>query len=523
MEKSVDLSSGSTNLTAVFDQYLAQDTWVVAFSGGLDSSVLLHAAKCALDAYRLKLRQSASPMAVPNLIACHVNHQLSENSDQWASHCLAFCKALDVPLTTQVVSIRERGHGIESAARDARYAAFRQVMPEQGGVLFTAHHSDDQAETLLLKLARGEGIKGLRGIHKNRPFGQGLIARPLLSQSRQALATYAAQQDLQWVEDESNQNRDFDRNFLRHEVMPLLAERWPAYARRSTIAAQHAEEHCALLDEVAKEDLALCIVPESLFGECLDLELLLAMSLARRKNCLLKWFESFDIFALNIEQWRQLEHSIQQSSSTHRPAQLILQRSGSSNKNIAKRFNVYDGMLYAVADHWQDSDLPSWTDQLQSEWKKTQAQLMTQQHELPHRIVISLAPVGELSFTKCSARYQQSHADDGQDTFAIAAPTALSAATLASSNLRISPAATLKSLSIRGVNQRLKNLFQQHRVPYWLRDHYPVLSMKENALAVPGIAVADRDNLDIVSTSGDSAIATKSGGDVMYSFAWRYF
>ncbi|WOJ94601.1 tRNA lysidine(34) synthetase TilS [Congregibacter variabilis] len=190
----------------------------VAFSGGLDSTVLLHGVKAAF----------AGPV-----IALHANHGLNRDADRWANQCAELCSRWNIPFSSTRLELHESGHGVEAAARTARYRWFESCI-EPGAVLLMAHHQDDQAETLLLRLLRGAGPQGLVSIPVARPLGHGSLLRPLLDLPRSDLQAYAMDHDLVWIDDPSNADTRFDRNYLRQEIMPLLAKRWPGY--RSTLS-----------------------------------------------------------------------------------------------------------------------------------------------------------------------------------------------------------------------------------------------------------------------------------------------
>lgn len=187
----------------------------VAFSGGMDSSALLHA-----------LAQSPAARA-RGLHAIHVDHGLHADSAGWAAHCREFAMALDVPLQVIAVRVdRDAGTGLEDAARRARHAAFASAL-HNGGFLALAQHRGDQAETVLLKLLRGAGPEGLGAMRTLRPCGKGHLWRPLLDVPRAALHEYAKAHALHWIEDPSNAQTHLSRNFLRHEVLPRLSVQWP--------------------------------------------------------------------------------------------------------------------------------------------------------------------------------------------------------------------------------------------------------------------------------------------------------
>ncbi|MBB1271600.1 tRNA lysidine(34) synthetase TilS [Psychromonas sp. SR45-3] len=258
---------------------------VVALSGGVDSVVLLH----LLFRFRQSCVQQSSDYLT--LIAHNVNHGLSDNADHWAAFCTAYCQQLDVKLICSQVDIERKSRtSLEALARDARYQCFQEKMQEHD-VVVTGHHQDDQLETLLLALKRGSGSTGLQGIRLFQTFFNGYLLRPLLNFSRQQLIDYAHHHHLQWVEDESNLNIDFDRNFIRQQISPLLTARWPAIAQSVSRTAQLCQEQQSLLDEMAEQDLSLCI-EERFSQQTLTIAALSKFSEARRNNILRYWLKS---------------------------------------------------------------------------------------------------------------------------------------------------------------------------------------------------------------------------------------
>ncbi|KAB2325268.1 tRNA lysidine(34) synthetase TilS [Betaproteobacteria bacterium SCN1] len=245
---------------------------LLGFSGGLDSSVLLH----VLAALRAR-----HPFA---LAAVHVHHGLSPNADAWADFCVRMCAAHAVPLTLARVRVDcDDPAGIEGAARQARRHAFEAC---SGDFLLTAQHRDDQAETFLLQALRGAGPKGLAAMAEcRRPSGSRLVhLRPLLAVSREDLHAAACAAGIEWVEDESNADTLYRRNALRHRVLPALREHFPAAGAALARAAAHQAEAAGLLDELARLDAA-----GSLTGERLDCAALAALPRARARN-LLRYF-----------------------------------------------------------------------------------------------------------------------------------------------------------------------------------------------------------------------------------------
>ncbi|WP_343585846.1 tRNA lysidine(34) synthetase TilS [Herbaspirillum sp.] len=253
----------------------------VAYSGGLDSSVLLDAAAAFAAAHGLRL------------LALHVHHGLSPHADQWQRHCEARCDELGVPFFAERVSLAGvADSGVEEAARVARYAALGRMCREHGaGILLTAHHLDDQAETVLLQLLRGSGLAGMSGMDAcNAAPGllgddATLIARPLLGMTRAQLEQYSAARKIAHIEDESNADVRYARNALRHGVMPALGSAFPGFQQRLARAAGHAQGAQELLHEVAAQDLAQCR-----HGEHLLMPALRQLSEQRFFNLMRHWF-----------------------------------------------------------------------------------------------------------------------------------------------------------------------------------------------------------------------------------------
>lgn len=215
--------------------------WRVAFSGGLDSTVLLHLL-ASLD----------KTEHLPPLSAIHIHHGLQAAAHAWPPHCQTVCDALGVPLHVVRVQVQP-GASLERAARDARYQAFINAT-SSGELLLTGQHLDDQAETLLFRLLRGAGVRGLASMPQQRPLGEGHLLRPLLDVPRATLEAYAREQRLSWIEDPSNNDQQFSRNYLRHRVLPVLTERWPRAAATIARSAEHLSEAQVLLDELAQMD-----------------------------------------------------------------------------------------------------------------------------------------------------------------------------------------------------------------------------------------------------------------------------
>ncbi len=267
--------------------------WWVGFSGGLDSTVLLHA-----------LVQLNLPVSVR---ALHINHQISPRANSWQLQCEQFCQHLGVPFFAEKVQVANSGKGVEDAARAARYQVFDQYV-DASDWLFMAHHGNDQAETLLLRLMRGAGPRGLAAIASERKLlSGGKLIRPLLHFSRAELEAYAREQQLHWVDDESNRDDHYDRNFLRNQVIPLLQNRWPALIRKWQQTADLCAQQENLLGEFAQQDLEQANPYAERVGQSIDLHWLKSLSIARRQNLLRYWLRQSGCDLPEVVHLQQLE------------------------------------------------------------------------------------------------------------------------------------------------------------------------------------------------------------------------
>ena len=266
----------------------------IAFSGGLDSTVLLHL-----------LGRARSQLAAP-VEAVHVDHALQSASAAWAAHCREVCRQLEIPL--QVLSVDAHptpGQSPEAAARQARYAALSEL--QRGDeMLLTAHHVDDQAETLLLQLLRGAGVEGLAAMPMIRAWRGGWHVRPLLDVTRRALHVWADAQRLVWIEDPSNAQTTADRNFLRHEIMPRLSDRWPAAAGSLAHSAALCAEAADIVRARAADDFAGVGVAG---GARLRLGPLCGLGAVRARGVLRHWLRERGVPALPS---RRLQEAVDQ-------------------------------------------------------------------------------------------------------------------------------------------------------------------------------------------------------------------
>lgn len=246
----------------------------LAYSGGLDSSVLLH----------LLVNNRADTELLP----WHVNHGLLDAAGQMENFCIERARGYGLQIRVDHLELGDLDSNIEAEARRQRYRLFESALTA-GECLLTAHHADDQAETFLLNALRGSGSAGLRGIARRRRLGAGVLLRPLLDYSRQQLEDYANRHEIAWFNDPSNRSNRFDRNYLRNEVVPSIRARWPNYQDALATTSRLQAETQQLLDELARIDCEALCQPVQAGDPTLDLDALLRLSPARCKNLLRYW------------------------------------------------------------------------------------------------------------------------------------------------------------------------------------------------------------------------------------------
>lgn len=265
--------------------YQKAKRWIIGFSGGMDSTVLLH--------LLIKLKEQQT---LPPLSAIHIHHGLQTIADNWPNHCQSICNQLNIPLTTIRVTIPKQA-SIEQAARNARYEVFANEL-QKGDILLTAQHKNDQAETLLFRLFRGAGVRGLSAMPTQRFLGEGCLVRPLLNIPYSSLKHYAENNLLNWIEDPSNQDIHYARNYLRHEVLPTITNYWPQAINNIVQTSEHMQEAQKLLNELAQQDLLLAQTSPLyhwLNVPNLLIEPLKKLSPERQKNALSFWLSSYTL------------------------------------------------------------------------------------------------------------------------------------------------------------------------------------------------------------------------------------
>ena len=393
---------------------------IVGFSGGLDSTILLSFLY-------------ATPSLRSRLLAVHINHGISSNALQWQAHCEKFCRDLKIPFLAVPVQFN-RSTNIEEEARNARYTVFSSLSHDNSCLLL-GHHLDDQAETVLLQLFRGAGVDGLAGIRDWDNFTSGKIARPLLQHTRGQLHHYALNHGLKWIEDESNNDSRFARNYLRNEIMPLLQNKWPGVVGCLARTAAHCRQAKKNLYDLAVQD---CNELEHA-TDSLSLEPIKKLNEERIINVLRVWLKKNKIQLPSAIVIKQLVKELVGASIDAKP--LI---------------------------HWNGIKLRRYQGRVFLE-KKAQVNLPKQTDWLHFPQTLILAE-------NCSLKAEK-----------------------ASNGLIIPPDAEIKikfreggeTIFLHRQTKTLKKLFQEWQVPFWEREFVPLLYINEQLAAVVGYAISD--------------------------------
>jgi tRNA(Ile)-lysidine synthase len=397
---------------------------VLALSGGLDSMVLL------------ELLYQARQLQYFPLEAVYVHHGISEYASQWGEFCARQCAQRNITFCQRNVTL-DGGDNLEQKARQARYHALAGFIHNEKYILLTAHHADDQLETLLLALRRGAGPAGLSGIASSRAFANGSLCRPLLPFSRAELEQYAAKTQLDWIEDDSNTDVRFERNFIRQQVTPLLRQRWPHFADAAMRSMRHIAAQQELLDHYTFIALQACIQ-----GGCLDLRQLATYLPQQQDLVLRRWLAGF---GLNPDtQW--LDTLKQQVIAARQDAAPLLQLAQYQLRRFADH-------LYLLTP--SDTQLP----QLPDGVLKWQGEIE----------LVLPATCGKLQFL--------SHAEQG----AIALGTAAAEVVFGQLSLRFKPAG-------EAVSKPLKQWFKLWQIPPWQRQRIPLLLVNGELEAIAGYA-----------------------------------
>lgn len=399
----------------------------IALSGGVDSVVLLHT-----------LAVLAKEMAF-TLSAVHVNHGISGNAMQWSKFCCGLCHGYGISIHVAYLRLsKEKGMSLEAVARQERYRVFASMSADY---VVLAQHLDDQAETLLLQLLRGSGVRGLSGmpvVRKQSGRAAPQILRPLLEVSRDRIEAYARQNQLNWITDESNDSTAFNRNFLRHEIFPLLRKRYPGYPRTFLRTSRHLAEAASLLDEMAELDCRHCLASGKL-----QVDVLRKLSMARAKN-LLRYILSQQ--AIMLPSTIKLEEILRQILTARRDHQLHL--------------------------HFGDTEIRCF-----------QGAVYIQPHQSPIQLSKQYVWHGEamlaLDDLNGALRFEQVRGQGIDLQKMCDTPVAV----------RLRQGGEYFKPYCNRPTRSLKNLLQEAAIPPWLRNKLPLLYCGERLVWVPGIGI----------------------------------
>ena len=422
---------------------------VLAYSGGLDSHVLLH----LLARYQQRYPQHA-------YLAVHVHHGLSDNADTWLDHCQQTAAALGINFIAEkvVLNVGSR-ESLEAQARTARYQAIAKHLND-GSLLLLGQHLDDQLETFLLQLKRGAGVKGLSAMAAQMPFSLQAncqIVRPLLIHPQQALVDYASQVQLSWVEDESNNNQSYDRNFLRHQIIPSLKQRWPGIAHAVHRSAELCAEQQALSDEIAEIDLVTCA--HSFSG--LNIAELDKLSKIRRNNVIRFWLAGQQLPMPSRHHLDKVWLEVVNAADDANP-QLSWQ---------AGQFRRYQGVLYNQQQYAALKDVVITLEHTQS-----------QRIALPDNIgTLHLQGSIQDSIQGKSGVDSSNAIDDDDSGYCVKAPLADDKVTI-----RFRGEGKCHPIGRNG-SRSIKKLYQEYQVAPWLRDRIPLIYYGEELVCAVGL------------------------------------
>ena len=405
---------------------LGQRNFLVAYSGGLDSHVLLH------------LMSRIPDIAVR---AVHIDHGLQDVSPWWSRHCRDICSDLGVPLERLSLKLEvPSGQSVEAYARSKRYAAFDDLL-EPDEVLLTGHHQNDQAETLLIQLLRGAGGAGLASMPMISGFAQGQHLRPLLNTPREQLEAYADHHNLNFVEDTSNADLRFDRNFLRHQILPQLKERWPGSVQTLSRAAMLQGETQRLLDSYVSQDLEF--MAGSVEGT-LSAQLVLQCQPERRRALIRQWIANSGFRFPTSKKLQHIISDVFQAGPDANPlvhweaAQVRRYRDDVYIMSPLVEHDIYQSFAW---DAQKDLKIESLDLTLEASYLEAWAEKIKN-----GSLMVSFRQGGEV----------------------------------------IKPAGSDKTLT-------LKDLFQQFSIPPWLRDRIPLLFLDDELIIVWGVCQVDSE------------------------------
>lgn len=484
--------------------------WVIAYSGGLDSSVLLHlvhkfASQSGLQSSGLQSSgQLPSTAAQSNSVDCavkaiHINHGLQKDNDKWQSHCESVCQKLSVPLHVQSLSLAAQNQLSEDDARQARYQFFERYFEpvneppmaknasngRTNNYLIMGHHQDDQAETLLFRLFRGTGLVGMRGIPNQRTIGAATILRPLLAFNKSELLEYAHQNNIQWITDHTNDTNEYDRNYIRNAILPLVEKRWPKVVSRLTNFSTIAAKQVTLLKEVAKQDL----MDIGASVDRLPLSCVANLSNPRLENLIYFWVQENANTSPQSAELQQLLDAIDlYFQNCSNPANvkdpnleaIDLQQTGA--KGLTAKFQLkvaggwirfFDHSLYFVK---------------KSEPKRLRSNLVWKDI----RQSINLGSIGYLTAKSCG-----DFSGEVNISLVMRPPKENEVVSIRprQGGERVKPIG-------RNHSTELKKIYQECKVPPWRREWLPVIYYNDAVACVPGVFVDQA----VISSSEDDGI-----------------
>jgi tRNA(Ile)-lysidine synthase len=398
-----------TSLFLPLDQLASHVTRLyIAFSSGIDSVALLHSLLDYRDRYQLEL--------------WHINHGLQKNAQEMENFACNQAKLYQLEYRVDHLSFDDSTSNLEARARKKRYQLFAQSLTCNDALL-TAHHMNDQAETLIQNLMRGSGPHGLSAIAMQRPLGDGLLFRPLLNQTRSAIEDYVAQYQLDWIEDPSNNSLMFDRNYTRHKVLPVFIQRWPSAIKQLHRVCEWQNENAELINELAAQDLKQCSEQRSFTTyRCLSIVEISNLSLARSKNLFRYWLKTHGKTLIGYKRLQQLI-----SQLNARPdAMPLIEADGFS-------IRLYQGFLYIVDDMVKALPEVEYGIMIDESIEIPAIELKLSRIDLMN--YLDLKDTGQ----QVTLRFRQNQAETGTLSF----------------------------------SHKLKRLFQKHHVPPWLRPLIP--------------------------------------------------
>ncbi len=449
---------------------MPEKTLVIAYSGGVDSQVLL-----AALAKLKRERQLTNPMLV-----CHVNHGLSADAVAWQTFARQQAEYFSLPFITHTLSLKKQPQqSLEAIARDARYQLLAKASAEPA-IIVTGHHLNDQAETFLLALKRGAGLKGLSAMPSNLTLAQHLLTRPLLAISRTEIEAYANQRQLPWIDDESNQDHTFDRNFLRHAVLPELEKRWPSFCQTLSRSVGHCQDAQALLDEVAQADLEQVMIAE----QVLSVPALLLLSKLRFNNVVRHFLARYEKLMPSSAQLEQISK----------------QFSAANDKNPTVKVGDYCLRRYGQQLHLTPSfrDISAWQKRLSNAY---QAETIILPDGLGTLGVSAESEstvndrMGNVDKQLCKNSHQRTVACIG-----LAMPEAKQVV-----SIRFNHDNPICQPHFRDKSRSLKKILQEAKIPTWQRQRIPFIYYDDTLVAALGLFVckshlvgSDEANLKLV-------------------------